>query len=40
MPGVDYSRLRRRLDEGGLSLIEAMWAKDLAVIHTFMDGWR
>ena len=40
MPGVDYSRLRRRLNEGGLSLLEAMWAKDLAVIHTFMDSWR
>lgn len=40
MPGVDYQQLRRRLDEGGLSLIEAMWAKDLAVIHAFMDGWR
>jgi asparagine synthase (glutamine-hydrolysing) len=40
MPGVDYQQLRRRLDEGGLSLLEAMWAKDLAVIHAFMDGWR
>jgi asparagine synthase (glutamine-hydrolysing) len=38
MPGVDYSVLKQRLEDGGLSLIEAMWAKDLAVIHAFMEG--
>lgn len=40
MPGVDYAKVRERLDEASMSLIEAMWAKDLAVIHAFMDQYR
>jgi len=40
MPGVDYKRLRHRLDEGEMPLIELMWAKDLAVIHAFMEEWQ
>ena len=37
MPGVDYAELRERLSTSSMTLIEAMWAKDLAVIHAFME---
>ena len=39
MLGVDYPALQWRLDREDLSLMEFMWAKDLAAIHAFLALW-
>jgi Asparagine synthase len=36
LTGVDYAKLAVRLEQGNLSLMEFMWAKDLAAVHAFM----
>ena len=38
MPGVDYHRLRQRLQSRDLSLPDYVWAKDLATAHAFVQG--
>jgi asparagine synthase (glutamine-hydrolysing) len=37
--GVDYGRLRERLDHEDLQLSDILWAKDLAGIHAFLSLW-
>jgi asparagine synthase (glutamine-hydrolysing) len=37
--GVDYGRLRERLEHENLELIDFEWAKDLAGIHAFLSLW-
>jgi asparagine synthase (glutamine-hydrolysing) len=37
MPGVDYSRLRERLERRDLDVFGYMWAKDLAATHAFVE---
>lgn len=36
IPGVDYAKLSERLERGDLSLMEFLWARDLAASHAFM----
>jgi asparagine synthase (glutamine-hydrolysing) len=37
MPGVDYAMLHERIDRGGMNVFEYIWAKDLAMVHAFLD---
>lgn len=37
--GVDYGRLRERLEHENLELTDFQWAKDLAGIHAFLSLW-
>lgn len=37
--GVDYDLLYRQIDNESLSLVEFMWAKDLAAVHAFLSLW-
>jgi hypothetical protein len=39
MPGVDYARLRARLDRGDLRNHEYESMKDLAQVHAFLSHW-
>jgi asparagine synthase (glutamine-hydrolysing) len=39
MPGVDYGRLRRRLEQGRLENFEYESAKDVAQVHAFLSNW-
>jgi hypothetical protein len=38
--GIDYTRLRERLDRRTMNVFELMWAYDLARIHAFVSVWR
>jgi hypothetical protein len=38
IPGVDYDRLRDRLDRRDLGIVELSWANDLARVHAFAEG--
>jgi len=37
--GVDYARLAQRLEQGGFTLWEYCWARDLTSAHAFLDAW-
>jgi asparagine synthase (glutamine-hydrolysing) len=37
--GVDYRRLGERLDQGGFTLWEYCWARDLTSAHAFLANW-
>jgi asparagine synthase (glutamine-hydrolysing) len=37
--GVDYRRLAERLDQGGFTLWEYCWARDLTSAHAFLANW-
>ena len=37
MPGVDYALLHERIDRGEMNVFEYIWAKDLAMVHAFID---
>jgi hypothetical protein len=37
--GVDYGRLQAELDREDMPLPHYLWAKDLAVVHAFVDLW-
>lgn len=37
--GVDYRRLAERLEQGGFSLWEYCWARDLTSAHAFLANW-
>jgi asparagine synthase (glutamine-hydrolysing) len=39
MPGVDYERLSRRIDQQDFNRFDWTWAKDLAGIHAFLGAW-
>ena len=39
IPGVDYDRLALRLEQGGFTLWEYCWARDLTSAHAFLDAW-
>ena len=38
LPGVDYARLRARVEAQDLNLFEYIWARDLAAVHAFVEG--
>jgi len=37
--GVDYGRLALRLEREDFSIFDWFWAKDLAIIHAFLEQW-
>jgi asparagine synthase (glutamine-hydrolysing) len=37
--GVDYRRLAERIDQGGFTLWEYCWARDLTSAHAFLANW-
>jgi hypothetical protein len=39
IPGVRYDLLRDRLESETLTLLDFMWAKDLASVHAFLSLW-
>lgn len=39
MPGVDYGRLRQRLERQDFTLRDVVWANDLAAVHAFVSLW-
>jgi asparagine synthetase B (glutamine-hydrolysing) len=39
MRGVDYARLRARLDRQDFTLRDVVWANDLAAVHAFVSLW-
>jgi DNA-directed RNA polymerase specialized sigma24 family protein len=39
MPGVDYARLAEELERESMPLNHYLWARDLAVVHAFLDLW-
>ena len=39
IPGVDYELLAQHLEDEDMDLSSYLWAKDLAVVHAFLDLW-
>jgi asparagine synthetase B (glutamine-hydrolysing) len=37
MPGIDYAALRSRIEQRNFTILEYMWAKDLAGVHAFLS---
>jgi hypothetical protein len=40
MPGVDYGLLAEQIDRAEMNVFEYIWAKDLAMVHAFLDLWE
>jgi asparagine synthase (glutamine-hydrolysing) len=40
LPGVDYGRLRAKLESRSLRLVDWIWVNDLTRVHAFLDRWQ
>jgi asparagine synthase (glutamine-hydrolysing) len=40
MPGVDYELLADHIERAEMNVFEYIWAKDLAMVHAFLDLWE